>query len=68
MKGQAMNNIKKMLFAAATAAVTASMALAGGNLTKEEAHIYINAGHGSWGSNDRNMTTINHAFGVSSGF
>ena len=63
-----MNNIKKMLFAAATAAVTASMALAGGNLTKEEAHIYINAGHGSWGSNDRNMTTINHAIGDTTGF
>ena len=63
-----MINMRKMLFAVAAVAATASMALAGGDLTKDQAHIYINAGHGSWGSNDRNMATINHHTGDTTGF
>ena len=63
-----MINMRKMLFAVAAIAATASMALAGGDLTKDQAHIYINAGHGSWGSNDRNMATINHHTGDTTGF
>ena len=53
-----MMNMRKMLFAVAAVAATASMALAGGDLTKDQAHIYINAGHGSCGPNARNMATI----------
>ena len=30
--------------------------------------VYINAGHGSWGSEDRNMATITHALGDTTGF
>lgn len=63
-----MMNMKKLFFAAAAIAATATMALAGGNLSKTQAHIYINAGHGSWGSNDRNMATINHHTGDTTGF
>ena len=33
-----------------------------------EARIYINPGHGSWTGNDRNMATINHATGDTTGF
>ena len=63
-----MMNMRKLFFAVAAVAATASMALAGGDLTKDQAHIYINAGHGSWGSNDRNMATINHHTGDTTGF
>ena len=63
-----MMNMRKLFFAVAAIAATASMALAGGDLTKDQAHIYINAGHGSWGSNDRNMATINHHTGDTTGF
>ena len=33
-----------------------------------EPRIYINPGHGSWTGNDRNMPTINHATGDTTGF
>ena len=68
MNVKAMMKLRKIFLAAAAVAATASMALAGGNLTKDQAHIYINAGHGSWGSNDRNMATINHNIGDTTGF
>lgn len=48
--------------------MTVFVANAGQNISKEEARIYINPGHGSWGSGDRNMTTINHASGDTTGF
>ena len=32
------------------------------------AKIYVNPGHGTWGSNDRNMATITHALGDTLGF
>lgn len=32
------------------------------------ARIYVNPGHGGWGANDRNLTTINHAMGDTIGF
>ena len=48
--------------------IATATALAGGNLTKTQARIYINPGHGSWGPNDRNMATINHATGDTCGF
>ena len=30
--------------------------------------VYINAGHGGWGSEDRNMPTINYGYGDTLGF
>ena len=32
------------------------------------AKIYVNPGHGTWGSNDRNMATVTHALGDTTGF
>lgn len=32
------------------------------------AKIYVNPGHGGWGANDRNMATITHALGDTTGF
>lgn len=32
------------------------------------ARIYVNPGHGGWGANDRNLVTINHAMGDTTGF
>ena len=32
------------------------------------AKIYVNPGHGSWGANDRNLATITHALGDTTGF
>ena len=32
------------------------------------AKIYVNPGHGTWGANDRNMATITHAIGDTTGF
>ena len=63
-----MNTMKKLLFFAAASAMTVATALAGGNLSKTQARIYINPGHGSWGPNDRNLATINHATGDTCGF
>ena len=50
------------------AVMMAATALAGSNKTMQEARIYINPGHGSWTSNDRNMATINHSTGDTTGF
>ena len=33
-----------------------------------EARIYVNPGHGGWGSEDRNLVTINHNLGDTTGF
>ena len=63
-----MNTMKKLLFFAAASVMTVSTALAGGDLSKTQARIYINPGHGSWGPNDRNLATINHATGDTCGF
>ena len=63
-----MNTMKKIMLAVATGMVATSMALAGGDKTITQARIYINPGHGSWGPNDRNMATINHAVGDTTGF
>ena len=43
-------------------------AYAGQNKSIKEARIYINPGHGSWTGNDRNMPTINHNTGDTTGF
>ena len=32
------------------------------------AKIYVNPGHGTWGANDRNMATVTHALGDTTGF
>ena len=63
-----MNTMKKLLFFAAASVMTVSTALAGGDLSKTQARIYINPGHGSWGPNDRNLATINHVIGDTCGF
>lgn len=63
-----MNTMKKLLFFAAASVMTVSTAFAGGDLSKTQARIYINPGHGSWGPNDRNLATINHAIGDTCGF
>lgn len=60
--------MKKILITITTVVAPMLVAFAGGNLTKEQARIYINPGHGSWGSNDRNLATINHAIGDTTGF
>ena len=51
--------MKKTLLLTLTLAAT-SLAFA--------AKIYVNPGHGTWGSNDRNMATITHALGDTTGF
>ena len=60
--------MKKIILSLLTIVMTISVATAGQNKSIEEARIYINPGHGSWGSEDRNMTTINHASGDTTGF
>ena len=60
--------MKKLLITMSAVFIATATALAGGNLTKTQARIYINPGHGSWGPNDRNMATINHATGDTCGF
>lgn len=60
--------MKKLLITMSAVFIATATALAGGNLTKTQARIYINPGHGSWGPNDRNMATINHAVGDTCGF
>ena len=49
---------KTLLFFLALAATTLAFA----------AKIYVNPGHGTWGSNDRNMATVTHALGDTTGF
>lgn len=52
---------------------TLCLTLATGAATAEdkafnEARIYVNPGHGGWGANDRNLATITHAMGDTTGF
>ena len=49
---------KTLLFFLALVATTLAFA----------AKIYVNPGHGSWGANDRNLATITHAIGDTTGF
>ena len=49
---------KRLLFFVALFATTLAFA----------AKIYVNPGHGTWGANDRNMATITHALGDTTGF
>ena len=60
--------MKRAILTVLAAIATVMIAFAGGTLTKTQARIYINPGHGSWGPNDRNMATINHATGDTTGF
>lgn len=59
--------MKKILIAI-FAATIAFGAYAGQDKSIKEARIYINPGHGSWTGNDRNMATINHGTGDTTGF
>ncbi|MGM9804328.1 MAG: N-acetylmuramoyl-L-alanine amidase [Muribaculaceae bacterium] len=63
-----MNVTKRIMLMIAAVATSTAVAMAGGDLTITQARIYINPGHGSWGPNDRNMATINHAIGDTCGF
>ena len=60
--------MKKFLLSLVTVIMTVGAANAGQQVSKEDARIYINPGHGSWTSNDRNMATINHSTGDTTGF
>ena len=60
--------MKRYILTLIAVLATVLMAMAGGTLTKTQARIYINPGHGSWGPNDRNLATINHATGDTLGF
>lgn len=60
--------MKRAILTVLAAIATVMIAFAGGTLTKTQTRIYINPGHGSWGPNDRNMATINHATGDTTGF
>ena len=63
-----MEMMKRVILTIITVIATVMIAFAGGTLTKTQARIYINPGHGSWGPNDRNLATINHATGDTTGF
>lgn len=56
------------LFLAAVLGLSAAAGTAAENKTFGEARIYVNPGHGGWGANDRNLVTINHALGDTTGF
>lgn len=58
-----MKNLKYFL-----AGILGTFAAVGLATSFDEARIYINPGHGGWGSNDRNLQTINHAMGDTTGF
>ena len=60
--------MKKFILSLMLAVLTAGAVTAGQNVSITEARIYINPGHGSWGPNDRNMATINHNTGDTTGF
>lgn len=53
-----------------TAAIGVAMAvgMTAEDKTFNEARIYVNPGHGGWGPNDRNLQTITHAMGDTTGF
>ena len=63
-----MEMMKRVILTIITVIATVMIAFAGGTLTKTQARIYINPGHGSWGPNDRTLATINHATGDTPGF
>lgn len=58
-----MKNLKYFL-----AGILGTFAAVGFAASFDEARIYINPGHGGWGANDRNLQTINHALGDTTGF
>lgn len=58
-----MKNLKYFL-----AGILGTFATVGFAVSFDEARIYINPGHGGWGSGDRNLVTINHALGDTTGF
>lgn len=58
-----MKNLKYFL-----AGILGTFAAVGFAASFDEARIYINPGHGGWGANDRNLQTINHAMGDTTGF
>lgn len=60
--------MKKLFLSLIMAVMTAGAVNAGQNVSITQARIYINPGHGSWTGNDRNMPTINHAAGDTTGF
>ena len=51
--------MKKLLFSLFAIAMTAGVATAGQDISKEDVRIYIDPGHGGFTSEDRHMTTIN---------
>ncbi len=60
--------MKKIILSLFAAVMAVSSVSAGQNKSITEARIYINPGHGSWTGNDRNMPTINHPTGDTTGF
>ena len=61
-----MKYIKYILSAAVC--LSAAIGLTAEDKAFNEARIYVNPGHGGWGSGDRNLVTINHALGDTTGF
>lgn len=61
-----MKYIKYILSAAVC--LSAAAGLTAEDKAFNEARIYVNPGHGGWGSGDRNLVTINHALGDTTGF
>lgn len=60
--------MKKLILSLFAVLMTVGAMSAGQNKSITEARIYINPGHGSWTGNDRNMETINHPAGDTTGF
>ena len=60
--------MKKLILSLIAVIMAAGAINAGQNKSITEARIYINPGHGSWTGNDRNMPTINHPTGDTTGF
>ena len=60
--------MKKLILSLFAVVMAIGAMSAGQNKSITEARIYINPGHGSWTGNDRNMGTINHATGDTTGF
>ena len=60
--------MKKLILSLIAVVMAAGAVNAGQNKSIKEARIYINPGHGSWTGNDRNMATINHSTGDTTGF
>lgn len=60
--------MKKLILSLVAFVMAAGAINAGQNKSIKDARIYINPGHGSWTGNDRNMPTINHPTGDTTGF